>query len=88
MKRLLLTTSFVLSAAFAGCADDALDYRCTVTWCDGSCTEGGTELSTASYDYANISDSQDAVDMCGDDQATDPDRPLEANGYSCDCKSK
>lgn len=88
MKRLLLTTTFVFSAAFAGCADEALDYRCTVTWCDGPCGDGGTELATASYDFANLSDSQDAVDMCGEEQGTDPERPLDANAYSCDCESK
>lgn len=88
MTRILLLTTFLSTAALVGCADEIYDYDCTVTWCDGKCDEGGTELGTSTYSYKEVPDSNDAVTMCGDDQATDPDKPQAANAYSCACESK
>ncbi len=88
MKRMILFGTFAAITSFVGCADGPLDYRCTVTWCDGKCAEGGTELDSATYDYANVEEAGDAVAMCEDEQASDTARPDAANAYSCDCESK
>ena len=84
MKRTLLALTFALSAAFVGCADGPLDYDCTVTWFDGDTEIESLELPT----MRNIEDPAIAVEQCGEDQATHPDRPLEATKYECDCQSR
>jgi hypothetical protein len=82
--RLLLTVTFLSVAGIVGCADGPLDYDCTVRWFDGA----ENELETVVYSYSQLDSPDAAVAECGDEQATDPERPLDANSYKCNCESQ
>jgi hypothetical protein len=67
------------------CEVEYADYWCVVSWCEGVCEDGGTVLDVASYAYNSLEDLETAVDMCRGEQETDPERPLDATAFTCDC---
>lgn len=82
MKRIILSSTFLFACLLGACQSER-DVVCDVTWTDQS----NGEVGMATFVYAELDDVNAGVDMCGEDQATDDQRPAEAVAYSCDCST-
>jgi hypothetical protein len=89
MKRFVLVAAFTLTTTFVACGGP-LDYECTVTWCTAACDTATDDqkVGEATYGYDKQKEAADAVDLCNEEQETDPDKPAEATYHSCNCESQ
>jgi len=87
-RTLAFTSLFAFALAVCtgliACAEDGIS--CDVTWWSGA-PDTSEQLGETSYNY-NYGSVQKAVDECAVEQESDPDRPANANGHSCDCETK
>lgn len=82
MKRIILSSTFLIACLLGACSTEK-DVICDVTWSDQS----DTEVGVATITYEALDDVDSGLDMCKMDQETHDERPAEAAGYNCNCRT-
>ncbi len=82
MKRIVLSSSFVLACVFGAACSSEADVTCELVWSANDAEVGRTTIV-----YAELDDVDAGVEMCLEEQAEHPDRPAEATMHQCDCET-